>query len=30
VTMAMERSSADTDVFLPLEKPFHVDFKELI
>ncbi len=30
VTMAMERSAADTDIFLPLEKPFHVDFKELV
>jgi len=28
--MAMERSAADTDIFLPLEKPFHVDFKELV
>jgi ureidoglycolate lyase len=30
VTMAMELSSPDTDIFLPLEKPFHVDFKEAI
>lgn len=28
VTMAMERSAADNDIFLPLDDPFHVDFKE--
>lgn len=28
VTMAMDRAASDTDVFLSLERPLHVDFKE--
>jgi ureidoglycolate lyase len=30
VTMAMEKTASDTDIFLPLDQPFHVDFKELV
>ncbi|TWF49433.1 ureidoglycolate lyase [Neorhizobium alkalisoli] len=30
VTMAMEQSASDTDIFLPLERPIQIDFKEAV